>query len=202
MFQEKLLDDGRVERLADATLTVLERVGIYCQNDELLKALGDYGAIIDMDACTARFPRRLITDFVETLRCEAGEQPAAWRDPLKAPPLPALETQVAQFYYDDATGERRSGGREDFITLTKFGEALHPEQGVGHALILQDVPPLVEPMEAALLLAEYSARPARPSPGTSARWTISSRWAKSWASTTGTPGALCASRTRCVSIRT
>ena len=33
------------------------------------------------------------------------------------------------------TSERRSGGREDFITLTKFGEALHPEQGVGHALI-------------------------------------------------------------------
>ncbi len=104
-------------------------------------------------------PRRLTADFVDVLRKEAGREPDPWPDRLKAPPLPALETQVAQFYYDDMTCERRPGGREDFVALVKIGEALHPELGVGHALILQDVPPLVEPLEAALLLAEYSARP-------------------------------------------
>jgi trimethylamine:corrinoid methyltransferase-like protein len=159
MFQEKLLTSAGVDRLADGVLTVLERVGVLCQNDELLRALEDFGAVVDWEAGIARLPRRLTADFVEALRQEAGREPDPWPDRLVAPPLPTLETQVAQFYYDDATCERRPGGREDFIALVRFGEALHPEQGVGHALILQDAPPMVEPLEAALLLAEYSAKP-------------------------------------------
>jgi hypothetical protein len=200
MFQEKLLTSAGVDRLADGVLTVLERVGVLCQNDELLHALRDYGAVVDWEAGIARLPRRLTADFVEALRQEAGREPDPWPDRLVAPPLPTLETQVAQFYYDDATCERRPGGREDFIALVRFGEALHPEQGVGHALILQDAPPMVEPLEAALLLAEYSASRDRPSPGMSTKWTISSRWARSWASRwyTWEQSVL---RTRCVSIR-
>jgi trimethylamine--corrinoid protein Co-methyltransferase len=73
--------------------------------------------------------------------------------------MPDLETQVAQFVLDPDTGERRSGNKADLVRLIKFGDALHGERGVGHCLLLTDVPPLVEPLEAALLLAEHAHRP-------------------------------------------
>ena len=45
------------------------------------------------------------------------------------------------------------------ITLIKLGTVLHPNVPVGHSLLLTDVPALLEPLEAALLLAEYAGRP-------------------------------------------
>jgi trimethylamine:corrinoid methyltransferase-like protein len=74
--------------------------------------------------------------------------------------MPAVGTQVAQFYHDYRTGERRQSNREDLVTLIKFGDALHGDRGVGHALSLTDVPPMLEPLEAAMLLAEYAHKPA------------------------------------------
>jgi len=66
---------------------------------------------------------------------------------------------VAQFFRDDATGELRPGNRTDFIALIKLGEALHGDEGVGHGLLLTDVHPMIEPLEAAMLLAEYASKP-------------------------------------------
>ena len=73
--------------------------------------------------------------------------------------MPRIETQVAQYCYDHATGERRSGNTRDFIELIKLGEVLHGEQGVGHALLSTDVAPILEPLNAALLLTEYASTP-------------------------------------------
>lgn len=180
MFQYGLFDERDMAQLADATLEVLASVGVLCQNDEMLDALAAWGATVDRTAQTARFPRRLVEAFAAGLRAEAtrGEmgptahtqtvrqdysvrqsatEPAAAR--LRAPAMPTLGTQVAQFYYDDMRQERRPGNRADFITLIKFGDALHRADGVGHCLLLQDVPPLLEPLMAAVLLAEYAHHP-------------------------------------------
>ncbi len=159
MFQRRLLTDSGVAELADGVVNVLEHVGILCQNDEILEALSAWGASIDTETQIARFPRELVKEFVTGLRAEglAGSSDAGSQ--FVPPPLPTLETQVAQFFRDDATGELRPGNREDFITLIKLGDVLHPEEDVGHSLLLTDVPPMVEPLEAAMLLAEYAHRP-------------------------------------------
>ncbi len=180
MFQHGLFDDRDMAQLTDATLEVLASVGVLCQNEEMLDALAAWGAIVDRVAQTARFPRRLVEAFAAKLRAEAersdvglvahtqtvlqdysvrrpGTEQAAAR--LRAPAMPTLGTQVAQFYYDDTRQERRPGNHADFITLIKFGDTLHREDGVGHCLLLQDVPPLLEPLAAALVLAEYAHHP-------------------------------------------
>ncbi len=183
MFHRGLLSGPEVERLADGVMTVLERVGILCQNGEILGALAEWGASVDETHGRAWFPHGLIEEFVAKLRREAsgrqetgpqqlktaahdygvlgptGEPP--WGDVMsfKAPALPVLSTQVAQFFYDDWRKESRPGNRADFITLIKLGDVLHREDGVGHSLLLRDVPPLLEPLEAAMLLAEYVHRP-------------------------------------------
>lgn len=160
MFQPALLKDEHVEPLADGVLAVLEKVGILCQNEELLAALAKAGATVDFAAQRVRFPRSMVTEYVDQIRAETGGaelQPA--HGVFHAPPLPSMETQIAQHFYDHAKRQKRSGNTHDFITCIKLGDVLHGEQGVGHALLSTDVPPLLEPLSAALLLTEYAQKP-------------------------------------------
>ena len=158
MFARRLLTDSDVPPLADAVHAVLESVGILCQNDEILAALASAGAVVDHAAQRVRFPTTMQRAFVERLRRESPPVAAAPRA-FPDPGLPAVGGQVAPLFLDPDTGERRAGNRADFVTLVKLGDALHGDAGVGHALVLTDVPPLLEPLEAALLLAEHAHRP-------------------------------------------
>ena len=172
MFQLHLIEDEHIEPLADAVMNVLEQVGILCQNEELLRALEGAGAKVDYSAERAWFPRNMVAEFVEGLRASGGERIglATYGEKEDAPEqagqstfpkvaLPTLGVQIAQFYYDWEAQEKRPGNRDDFITLTKLAQTLHPEVEAGHALLLTDVPPMVEPLEAAMLLAEYAEKP-------------------------------------------
>lgn len=158
MPQYDLLNDSDIPTLADATLTVLEEVGILCQNAGILKALHDYGATTDPANEVARFPRDLTQKFVERLKEEVGEPEADSPQPFPSIGLPVVGTQIAQFVYDHRTKQKRLGNSEDFVELVKFGDALH-DGAVGHCLVLTDVPPMVEPLEAAMILAEYAHKP-------------------------------------------
>ena len=181
MFQRSLLKDSDVEPLAEGVFAVLEKTGILCQNDEMLKALAAAGARVDLPSQRVTFPKRMQAEFVAQLRSKAGrayphaERP--WQEEIKGKTIededdedeedrgfaligmPDLETQVAQFVHDYEKGERRSGNKADFVRLVQFGDALHGDTGVGHCLLLTDVPPLLEPLEAALLLAEHARKP-------------------------------------------
>jgi len=157
----RLLKEDDVEPLAEAVLTVLERVGVLCQNQELTRALEAAGAQPERGSEIVRFPRRVVAEFVEGLRRE-NEGRNGWQEAPLTPAPAIISGQVAQFYYDDAARQARSACQEHFITLTKFGDALHGEEGVGHSLSLTDVPPLLEPLHAGLLLAEYAHRPHAP----------------------------------------
>lgn len=159
MFQYTLIKDDDIQPLGDAVVNVLERVGIFCQNQEMLQALEQKGAKVDYVKETANFPKEMVVELIDQIRKENPiiETPQAKR--FEKPPLPALETQVAQFVYDYGKDQRKSGNKHDFIDLIKLGNTLHPES-VGHSLLLTDVNPMVEPLEAALLLAEYADNPA------------------------------------------
>jgi trimethylamine:corrinoid methyltransferase-like protein len=101
----------------------------------------------------------MLVEFIEGVRAEnRGRTPPA-QARFQAPGLPTLGTQVAQFAHDFDRQETRPGNKQDFVELVKLGETLHPEEGTGHCLLLTDVPPMLEPLEALLLLAEYSHRP-------------------------------------------
>ena len=158
MFRYELLRDADVEPLGEGLFNVLEQVGVLCQNRELLEALERVGAEVDYAGERAIFPRCISEELLEEIRKEP--QSSGEGAGFAAPGLSYLGTQVAQFYYDYETKERRSGNRRDFVELIKLGSVLHPEVPVGHSLLLTDVPPMIEPLEAALLLAEHAHRPA------------------------------------------
>jgi trimethylamine:corrinoid methyltransferase-like protein len=160
MFQRHLIEDRHIEPIADATMHVMQRVGILCQNAELIDALAEWGAEVDRSDERVRFPRAMVEEFVEGLRREFAT--AADGDGVPRfvpPPHPLLSAQVAQYFYDDETATKRLGASEDFITLIKLGEAIHGDEGVGHSLLCTDAPPMLEPLQAAILLAEYALHP-------------------------------------------
>lgn len=152
--------DHDVEALGDGVCRLLEQVGMKFQNETMLAALKEWGATVDDSTQIAKFPRRLLDRFVEDVRREyrrSGPDEAAV--PFHAPDMPQIETQVAQYLYDYDAGERRPGKSEDYVEFIKLGDRLPGAPDVGHCLLLTDVPPLVEPLEALLLQAEYAHRP-------------------------------------------
>jgi trimethylamine:corrinoid methyltransferase-like protein len=132
-----------------------------------MRGLEAMGAEVDFAEERVYFPRELTAEFMEGVRAETGGLEARPRgvedlEHIGEPGLPGIGTQVAQLYHDHRTGEERQCKSEDLITLIKLGEALHGDRGVGHVLSLTDCPPMLEPLEAGLLLAEYASEPAGP----------------------------------------
>jgi len=162
MLALNLLREEDIAPLAEGVCVTLEKVGVLCQNADLLRSLREAGAVVDFQYERAWFPRRMTEAFVEALRREAPAPQTEEPPVFRAPAMPGVGLQIAQFYYDYETARRRSGNRSDLITLVKFGSALHPDQGAGHALVLSDVPASLEPLEAGLLLAEYTTKPQPP----------------------------------------
>lgn len=162
MSQYQLLRDADIEPIAEGVFEVLAKVGLLCQNHEILEALERRGAKVDYAAETATFPRPMCEELLAQLRKEPEGQDGAAGDEGIHVSLPKVGTQVAPFYYDYQKRERRRGNRADLIELTKFGSALHPDSPVGHSLLLTDAPPMIEPLEAGMVLAEYAHSPGKP----------------------------------------
>jgi trimethylamine---corrinoid protein Co-methyltransferase len=158
MLQATLIRDEHIEPLGEAVATVLEEVGIFCQHQEILATIEAAGAQVDPATERVHFPREMTRRFVAAWRAEAASLPE--RTESYAPPgLEMVTGQVAQYYYDYARREKRSGNSQDFVTMLKLGEVLHGEAGVGHSLLCADVPPLLEPLHAVCLMAEHVTHP-------------------------------------------
>lgn len=159
MLQQALLTDADVERIQETALTTLERAGMMFQSERFLRALEAHGCEVDWPRERARIPRKLVQQVIDS---EAASAPAAGTETppsLPSPGVSGVGTQVAQLFYDHAQGRGRRPTRDDLIRMTHFGDALHRERGVGHSVIMQDVPQPIEPLEAQVLLIEHAHKP-------------------------------------------
>lgn len=160
MFQHGLLTDDQTDQLADAVLTVLDKLGARVQNQEILKAVEAVGARVDYSREVATFPRERVVEFVNGLRRDApGDDGDTGHRTFAAPGKGRLFHQLSQYYYDGAKRERRLGNRDDYTHMLEFGEVMHGDDGVGHCLLLSDVAAPVEPLIATLLQFEHVSKP-------------------------------------------
>jgi len=173
-----ILNDSDIEILAKGVIHILENLGFHCANEEILKAYEKGGAKVDYQGQVAKFPGKMIEDFIKEVRdtdkslwygklkgqnkeaMYSGYNPYECTTAFKAPRLPYMFHNTSPYFYDDGTGEKRLGNREDFIKLIKLGDGIHQSIGMGHALLLSDVPSAIEPLEAAYTLLEYSNNPS------------------------------------------
>jgi len=157
-----ILCDSDLDQLAEAALAVLERAGVMYQSVAILNALENAGATVDRAESRAWLPRGMIEGIIEQQRTRQRAQAARPTSTLRRAadaPLPGVHLQVAQFYYDHERGERRRGNRQDLVCMIRFGDALDERLLVDHVLLMHEEPPLVEPLEALVLLMEHSSRP-------------------------------------------
>lgn len=155
------MGNADIEAIGEGAVGVLQSVGLSFQNAEILRSLEEWGARVDHARQTATFPRPLVLEFVERIRVEAAARDASGERFL-APALPTVTGSVAQLVYDHDHQQARPGRRDDLVAAVNLGEALHPAQPIGHAIVLTELPPLIEPLEAALVLAEYATIPEAP----------------------------------------
>jgi len=74
VFQRYIFKDTDIEILGKKILKVLEKVGVLCQNKEILKALENKGAKVDYLQETATFPPDMVEEFVKIFRKESKDQ--------------------------------------------------------------------------------------------------------------------------------
>jgi len=173
----EILKNEDIEKLGESVFKILEKVGLNCENKKVLKYLESIGAKVDYENSTAKFPKKVVENFIDIIKKEdkyewenrikgenklpiySGYFPSKISNKFQSPTPGYLFHQVTPFFYDDETGNKRKGNKEDFIKLIKIGSVLHPQHGCGHSLLLMDVPPILEPLEAACLLIEYAHKP-------------------------------------------
>jgi trimethylamine---corrinoid protein Co-methyltransferase len=120
------LDDEQLGRLQDATLHVLETVGVRFPSDAALEILGDHGAQVDLATQVVRFPRDLVRRAVATA---PRRFTLAARDPafdLR------LEEGVSYFTTDGCgvavvdwdTREERPSRKSDVAEMARIADAL------------------------------------------------------------------------------
>jgi trimethylamine--corrinoid protein Co-methyltransferase len=129
-----------------------------------LSALEKAGAKVDYAAERAWLPRRMVQEVIEAQKHRASPEERQLPNRIRAPGLPGLGCQVAQFYLDWAKKERRAGTRDDLVKMVKLGDVLHGGGSVGHCLLMRDVPAPIEPIVACALLIEYARSPGHTYP--------------------------------------
>jgi trimethylamine--corrinoid protein Co-methyltransferase len=141
----RILGDKDIERIHEASLTVLEKTGIKVWEPKAVKLLSDAGANVDETTGRVRFPRELVKASLRNapkeftlagrskehdLRLEAGK--SYFGTLGTAPLIIDLETKV-----------RRTAIKKDLINLSKIADALEGPRYFHTMVTPSDVRPMV-----------------------------------------------------------
>jgi len=154
-----LFTETDLDRLHGAVLRILDEPGVRVCHEAFLEALAAAGANVNKASGVARFPARLVEDFLDERRARARPCESPVRDHAGAY-APSVGCVIAPFLHDFERRARRPGTREDLLEIIRWADVDTPETcRVSQAVTMSDVDPRLEPIEAYALLIEHSARP-------------------------------------------
>jgi trimethylamine--corrinoid protein Co-methyltransferase len=61
-YHTQILEDGQLDSLQDATLEILEQVGINCPSEKALKIYAEHGAVVDFSRQLVKLPRSVVIE--------------------------------------------------------------------------------------------------------------------------------------------
>lgn len=157
----KLLTSDQIERIHEASIHILEEIGVHVPHLEVLKRFADSGAMVDHERQHVRIPAHM----VEKCIASAGKQFAIYgRD----------DTKVAKFgfnqrnynsiageahWIDRPGGKRRPAVLADVAVAARIGDALEHINVVGAMTDPQDVPPRLRCVEVMAELLRHTTKP-------------------------------------------
>jgi trimethylamine--corrinoid protein Co-methyltransferase len=153
-----LFEEDDLSALDENIRDVLQNVGLWIQCDEILDALEDFGADVDKIHQIMRLPESIIDEVI------AGQRKRPWRprredSPPRGEYLVGVSAQVGQFYYDLEKGQRRPGNESDFLKVIHYGDAFDHGMSVTTPLVMTEIDPKMEAIEALALTIEHAHRP-------------------------------------------
>jgi len=139
-----VLSPAELERIHEATLEIMEEVGIRFPSDKALTVLEVNGCQVDRATQVAKFPRAVV---MEAAAKAPKEYVLAGRDPAADLLIDGKHCYLSNdgsgvFVFDHRTGEKRLSTKNDAATSARFVDAL-PNLSYywGPVVTSQDVPP-------------------------------------------------------------
>jgi trimethylamine--corrinoid protein Co-methyltransferase len=139
-----VLDPSDLERIHEATLEIMEEVGIRFPSDRALAVLEGAGCDVDRATQIVKLPRALV---MEAAAKAPREYLLAGRDPAADMLIDGKHSYLSNdgsgvFVFDHTTGEKRPSTKNDAATSARFVDAL-PNLSYywGPVVTSQDVPP-------------------------------------------------------------
>ncbi len=137
-----ILSHKDIEAIHEATLQVLEEVGIKVFGNEALEIYGGAGCDVDKSSNMVKIPRQLVEDAIESA---PGKVLMAGRDPSKDVILEGERVTFTNFgtgtmMLDLETGELRSSGKQDLADTARICDAIDEVDTFTIAVTAQDVP--------------------------------------------------------------
>lgn len=172
----RVLSDKEIRRVHDATMAILEKVGVLVPHEDILARLEEAGADVDRRAQRVRLPEELVMRAVES----AGKEFTMYgRDISKT-----AEFGVGKRNYNSVAGEpswvEEPGGKrryttlEDVVTATRLADALSHINMPGAMADPKEIPVEVRYIEILAAMIKNTTKPItswlhnRPS----ARWIV------------------------------
>ena len=163
-FRVELLSDDEVERIHDAVLTVLERVGLEIASEPVLRELAAAGARVDLQAGRVRLPRELVEEAVSLAPRSyvmAARDPACDMTIDGSAGYLSLDGTTAHLI-DLETGVRRPPTTEDFVHAMVLSDAIPEISFTWPPFAISDVPPRLQSVQQAYLELAMCTKHAQP----------------------------------------
>ncbi len=197
-FCQNLLSEPDLEHIDQAVFRILAQQGAWFQSEKVLKALDAAGCQIYYEQETVRFPKEYLREVIDANKSLNRPEP----DPTtgEEPYSVHVGGEVAQFVFDFEQFDKHPGTKEDFINLTKWAYALNEgKSAVGPMVLMREVPAPIEPLEALVLLYEYTGQPSSVYTLDAAQLDYAREM---WGIITGEPDDIGRHSTTCISIIT
>jgi trimethylamine--corrinoid protein Co-methyltransferase len=139
----ELLSPDDVKQIHEATLDVIENVGVKFHSHKALDILEANGATVDRESTVAKIPAAVVEQAMSTVPHEftLGARNPEYDLPLDGEHVYISSDGCGVFYRDPVTGAVRSSRKEDLENCAKVVQALDNVSATSAVVSAQDYPP-------------------------------------------------------------
>lgn len=132
----KIIADGEVDRIHEASLTILEEIGVHFPNRRVLHLFADAGAAVDWDRQVVRIPADLVARALDTLPRDFALTPADGGPPIHLGDGDLkLSMDCSDQIVELCEGRKRRGTTEDVLKGIMVANTLeHVRLATGYVL--------------------------------------------------------------------
>ena len=137
-----LLDEAEVRQIHEATLDVIENVGVKFHSQGALDILEEHGATVDRESTVARIPAAVVEQAMSTVPHEytLGARNPEYDLPLDGEHIYISSDGCGVFARDHKTGEVRSSVKQDLADCARVVQALDNVSATSAVVSAQDCP--------------------------------------------------------------